>query len=161
LGRWVENDLNKTTKMRLIFDHPMAFRPLGKIYGSRGDGCGTCGMLGILGVLGDGAYALCGIGETVPEMVFGHAGTDRLEDVWMGSPVLTEIREGIPKALKGICGQCLMRSRCRGSCIAQNYYSNKDLWAPFWFCKEAHAKGLFPASRLAGEDLGDKSAAVA
>ena len=161
LGRWVENDLSKTTKMRLMFDHPMAFRPLGKIYSSQSDGCGTCGVLGILGVLGDGAYALCGIGETVPEMVFGHAGTDRLEDVWMGSPVLTEIREGMPKALKGICGQCLMRSRCRGSCIAQNYYSNKDLWAPFWFCREAHSRGLFPVSRLAEDDPGDRSAAVA
>ena len=161
LGRWVENDLSKTTKMRLIFDYPMAFSPFGKIFGSRGDGCGTCGVLGILGVLGDGAYALCGIGETVPEMVFGHAATNRLEEVWKHSPVLTEIREGMPKAFKGICGQCLMRSRCRGSCIAQNYYSNKDLWAPFWFCNEAHAKGLFPASRLAGEEPEDPNAAVA
>jgi SynChlorMet cassette radical SAM/SPASM protein ScmF len=161
LGRWVDNDLSKSTKLRLIFDQPMAFSPLGKIYGSRGDGCGTCSVFGILGVLGDGAYALCGIGETVPEMVFGHAATNRLEEVWKHSPVLTEIREGMPKAFKGICGQCLMRSRCRGSCIAQNYYSNKDLWAPFWFCKEAHAKGLFPASRLAEDDPGDMSAAVA
>jgi SynChlorMet cassette radical SAM/SPASM protein ScmF len=161
LGRWVENDLSASTKLRLIFDHPMAFRPLGKIYGSNGSGCGTCGVLGILGVLGDGTYALCGIGETVPEMVFGHAGTDRLEDVWQNNPVLSQMREGMPKAFKGVCRQCLMRSRCLGSCIAQNYYSDKDLWAPFWFCREAHAMGLFPASRLAGEVLDDKAVAVA
>ncbi len=161
LGRWVENDLSASTKLRLIFDHPMAFRPLGKIYGSNRSGCGTCGVLGILGVLGDGTYALCGIGETVPEMVFGHAGTDRLEDVWQNNPVLSEMREGMPKAFKGICAQCLMRSRCLGSCIAQNYYSNKDLWAPFWFCQEAHSKGLFPAGRLAGEVSVDQSVSVA
>jgi SynChlorMet cassette radical SAM/SPASM protein ScmF len=160
LGRWVENDLSKSTKLRLTFDQPMAFRPLGKVYGSSGTGCGTCGVLGILGVLGDGSYALCGIGETVPEMLFGHAETHRLEDVWRTSPVLTEIREGMPKAFKGICGQCLMRSRCLGSCLAQNYYSNKDLWAPFWFCQQAHARGLFPVSRLAGEPE-DRAAAVA
>jgi len=160
LGKWVETDLSASTKLRVIFDQPMAFRPLGKIYGSRGNGCAVCGVLGILGVLGDGAYALCGIGETVPEMVFGHAGTDRLEDVWKNNPVLQEIREGMPKAFKGICAQCLMRSRCLGSCLAQNYYSNKDIWAPFWFCREASRKGLFPASRLAGEPE-DRVAAVA
>jgi len=93
-------------------------------------------------------------------MVFGHAGTDRLEEVWNNNPVLKEIREGLPKRLTGICGDCLMRSRCRGSCIAQNYYSNKNLWAPFWFCEQARARGLFPVSRLA-EEPEDKSAAVA
>lgn len=161
LGRWVDTDLSKSTKMRLIFDYPMAFRPLGKIYGSTADGCGTCGVLGILGVLGDGTYALCGIGETVPEMVFGRAGTDRLEEVWKHNPVLQEIREGMPKAFKGVCARCLMRSRCRGSCLAQNYYSNHDLWAPFWFCREAYDKRLFPASRLAEEGPDDKSVAAA
>ncbi len=143
LGRWVENDLSKSTKLRLIFDHPMAFRPLGNIYGSQGTGCATCGVLGILGVLGDGSYALCGIGETVPEMAFGNAATDRLEDVWMNNPVLKEIRDGMTKAFKGICAECLMRSRCRGSCIAQNYYSNKDLWAPFWFAIRPTPRGSF------------------
>ncbi len=160
LGRWVENDLRKSAKLRLIFDHPMAFRPLGTIYGAKGNGCGTCGVLGILGVLGDATYALCGIGETVPEMVFGHAGTDRLEEVWDNNPVLKEIREGMPKAFKGICAECLMRSRCRGSCLAQNYYANKDLWAPFWFCEQAYARGLFPVSRLA-EASGRRGAEVA
>jgi SynChlorMet cassette radical SAM/SPASM protein ScmF len=151
LGAWVENHLSPTVGIKIFFDHPAAFRPLGKIYGANGDGCATCGLLGILGVLGDGAYALCGIGETVPEMVFGYAGKDRLEDVWKHNTMLNEIREGLPKALKGVCGQCLMRSQCLGSCIAQNYYSNKDLWAAHWFCSEAYKKGLFPASRLGGE----------
>jgi len=33
-------------------------------------------------------------------------------------------------------------------CIAQNYYSKGSLWAPYWFCEQAEAAGLFPASRL-------------
>jgi SynChlorMet cassette radical SAM/SPASM protein ScmF len=155
LGVWAENHLSPTAGIKIFFDHPAAFRPLGKIYGANGDGCATCGLFGILGVLGDGAYALCGIGETVPEMVFGYAGRDRLEDIWKNNPILTQIREGMPKALKGVCGQCLMRSQCLGSCIAQNYYSNKDLWAPHWFCSEAYNKGLFPASRLSDRTSGE------
>lgn len=151
LGAWAEGHLSKRVDIMIFFDHPAAFRPLGKIYGANGDGCSSCGLLGILGVLGDGAYALCGIGETVPEMIFGYAGKDPLEDVWKHNWILNEIREGMPKSFKGVCGECLMRSQCLGGCIAQNYYSSKDIWAPHWFCVEAHNKGLFPVSRLAGE----------
>ena len=148
LGRWVENTLSTSTRLRLIYSHPMAFRPFGKMFGHNGDGCGICGIRGILGVLADGSYALCGIGETVPDLVFGHAATDRLESIWENAPVLLDIREGLPNRLEGICGDCLMNSRCLGSCIAQNYYSSKNLWAPFWYCEEAHKRGLFPESRL-------------
>jgi hypothetical protein len=33
-------------------------------------------------------------------------------------------------------------------CVAQNYYRSGDLFAPFWFCEQAEAAGLFPESRL-------------
>lgn len=148
LGRWVENSLSSSTVLPVVFHHPAAFRPLGRMFGEKADGCGMCGILGILGVLADGSYALCGIGESVPEMVFGHASEDRLEDVWAESPVLKEIREGLPRRLDGACRDCLMKNFCFGSCIAQNYYRAGSLWAPFWFCEEAAARGLFPVSRL-------------
>ena len=60
-----------------------AFRPLSKIFTGP---AGRCGIFGIIGVLGDGKYALCGIGETVPELVFGHPETDKLVDVWNDNP---------------------------------------------------------------------------
>ncbi len=41
-----------------------------------------CGILGILGVIASGHYALCGIGEHVPELVFGEVGVDTLAAVW-------------------------------------------------------------------------------
>jgi SynChlorMet cassette radical SAM/SPASM protein ScmF len=68
MGRWVENTLSRETSLPLIFHHPAAFRPLGRLFGNGADGCGVCGILGILGVLADGSYALCGIGETMPEL---------------------------------------------------------------------------------------------
>jgi len=148
LGQWVENTISASTGLRLIYSHPIAFRPLGKMFSNNGDGCGVCGIFGILGVLANGSYALCGIGETVPEFVFGHAGRDRLEDVWENNSVLQEIRDGLPERLEGICCDCLMKNRCLGNCIALNYYRSKSLWAPFWFCEEANAKGLFPETRV-------------
>jgi radical SAM protein with 4Fe4S-binding SPASM domain len=91
---------------------------------------------------------LCGIGETVPELVFGHAAQDRLEEVWRENAVLQDLREGLPHRFEGICGQCLMKRVCLGSCVAQNYYRSKSLWAGFWYCEEARKEGLFPTTRL-------------
>jgi SynChlorMet cassette radical SAM/SPASM protein ScmF len=148
LGKWVENTLSAATGLNLYYDHPMAFQPLGKMFGQNGDGCGTCGIRGILGVLADGSYALCGIGERVHDLVFGHASKDILERVWTNTPVLQDIREELHHKLEGICGHCLMKEICLGSCLAQNYYRSKSLWEPFWFCEEAHNRGLFPETRI-------------
>jgi len=149
IGSWVENGLSLTTKLPLHYSHPLAFRPMGKMYGRAGTGCGVCGIKGIIGVLADGNYAICGIGETVPELVFGDAAKDALADVWGGHPVLREIREGLPRRLGGICSNCLMKSVCLGTCIAQNYYISRSLWASNWYCEEAQSLGLFPRTRVA------------
>ncbi len=146
LGAWVETTLTASAKLRLFYSHPAAFKPMSKMFGDQ-QGCGVCGILGILGVLANGSYALCGIGETVPELVFGHASVDRLEDVWRDSSVLNELRDGLPRRFEGVCGECLMKGMCLGSCVAQNYYRSKNLWAAFWYCEEAQRRGLFPGSR--------------
>jgi SynChlorMet cassette radical SAM/SPASM protein ScmF len=147
LGARVENELSNRSALRLYYSHPIAFRPLGNLFGDGGN-CGICGIHRIIGVLAGGSYALCGIGETVPELVFGDAAKDALADVWKNDPVLREIREGLPRRLGGICGECLMKGVCLGNCIAQNYYRSRNLWAPFWYCEEASRMGLFPSSRI-------------
>ncbi|MBF0498878.1 MAG: SynChlorMet cassette radical SAM/SPASM protein ScmF [Candidatus Riflebacteria bacterium] len=145
LGRHVELSLAPKTKLRLFFDQPHAFRTLSRI--SNGDGNNACGIFGIMGVLSSGQYALCGIGAQIPELVFGAIGKTTLKEIWKNHPILNAIREGLPDRLDGICGRCLMKQRCLGSCIAQNYYSTSSLWAPYWFCRQAEEAGLFPASR--------------
>jgi len=148
LGQWVENTLSASTALRLYYDQPLAFRPLGKMFADSGDGCGVCGILGILGVLADGSYSLCGIGQTVPDLIFGHVSANRLDDIWNTAPILQELREGLPQRLEGVCAECLMKGICLGSCIAQNYYSAKNIWAPFWYCEQAYTQGLFPKTRM-------------
>lgn len=145
LGRHVEMELAPTTKLRLFFSYPLAFRPLSRI--AEGDSCNVCGIFGILGVLASGHYALCGIGEQVPELLFGTVGKDLLAAVWREHPTLEALRAGLPARLEGVCARCLMKASCLGSCIAQNYYRSGDLWAPFWFCTQAEETNLFPASR--------------
>ncbi len=147
LGRRVLHEIAPSTDLPMYFTQPAAFQPLGKMLGEKGGGCGVCGIKNILGVLADGSYSLCGIGESVPELVFGHSSIDSLEDVWMNSEVLKALREGLPEKLEGICSECLVKKACNGSCVAQNYYRSKSLWAPFWFCEEAEKANLFPATR--------------
>jgi SynChlorMet cassette radical SAM/SPASM protein ScmF len=147
-GRWVETELSKRTKLRLFYSHPHAFRPLSRMLGDEREGCGVCGIFQQLGVLSDGSYALCGIGENVKDLTFGHSTEISLEDVWKKTDILRQIREGLPQKLEGVCGDCLMKEVCRGSCLAQNYYQTKKLWSPFWYCDQAMKKGIFPKGRL-------------
>lgn len=150
IGKWVETRIGAVAgKIPVYFSHPRAFQPLGKVLGGHDGGtCGVCGILGVLGVLAEGSYALCGIGETVPEFIFGNASTDRLEDIWENTTTLKQIREVIPDKLEGVCGLCVMKNICFGHCVAQNFYASKSLLAPYWYCEMAHEKGLFPKSRL-------------
>jgi SynChlorMet cassette radical SAM/SPASM protein ScmF len=147
LGQWVENTLSKSTSLALHYSHPIAFRPLSNLFGNSGS-CGVCNILGILGVLADGTYALCGIGENVPELTCGNAAKVSLKEAWEHSSFLCELRKGMPVRLEGVCGECINKNICLGGCIAQNYYRSKNLWAPYWYCDEARRKGLFPTGRL-------------
>lgn len=144
----VEGLFSACAKIPLTSNAPPAFRSLKNMFDERAGRYSRCGIFHILGVLGDGSYALCGIGETTPELIFGNANTDSLKDVWNNSLVLKRIREGIPDRLKGICGACLMKRVCLGNCVAFNYYYSKDVLAEFWFCARAYEAGAFPVTRL-------------
>jgi SynChlorMet cassette radical SAM/SPASM protein ScmF len=147
VGAWIEDEVSRKRSISLIFGHPAAFKPLNRLFGEKGS-CNTCNIHHIIGVLSNGSYAVCGIGQNVPEMILGNARDHCLAGVWEHHPLLKKIRTEIPKNLKGICNECLMSNICLGSCVAQNFYSNNDLLAPFWYCKSAYQKGLFPATRV-------------
>jgi len=147
LGAWVEKTVAPAATVPVYYDHPDAFRPMSRMYGKDGDGRASCGIFGILGVLADGAYALCGIGASRSELVFGHAERDALATVWTNTPILQQIRVGLPERLQGICQECLLKTGCLGSCLAQNFYRSDSLWAPYWYCEQAASAGLFPETR--------------
>jgi SynChlorMet cassette radical SAM/SPASM protein ScmF len=146
IGEYVEKILPARPKLQVFFDSPYAFRSLSGI--ACGKGCFRCKILNIIGVIASGEYALCGIGYHVKDLVFGLAGIDSLERIWKENEVLNSLRSGIPDKLEGICSKCLMKDVCLGSCIAQNFYRSKNIWAPFWFCDMANREGLFPKTRI-------------
>jgi SynChlorMet cassette radical SAM/SPASM protein ScmF len=149
LNQRLQKEIQPRYELPIFLDVPMAFKPLGNLV--EGAGLTSCGILGILGLLADGHYALCGVGEHIPELVYCQAGIGRLAEIWSGHLLLQELREGLPKDLKGVCRDCLMKKVCLGSCVAMNYQQGQGLLASYWFCEAARAENLFPESRLQGK----------
>lgn len=149
IGRWVERDLQPRCSINLHYSWPMAFFSLKRL---ANDSLGVCGIHSILGILPAGQLAMCGIGEMIPELCYGHLGVDNLAEVWATHPMLADLRATVPGRLEGICARCLMRESCLGSCVAQNYHEARSLTAPYWFCERAEAAGVFPPRRLRPDD---------
>ena len=145
IGQWVEGELQKRSSIRLHYSWPMAFYSLKHLLNLDGH---SCNIFNILGILPSGHLAMCGIGIQVPDLCYGLLGEDPIADLWTSNPILADLRQSLPKDLEGVCGKCIFRGQCLGSCVAENYHTYGKLVAPFWFCQEAYAKGFFPLSRL-------------
>jgi SynChlorMet cassette radical SAM/SPASM protein ScmF len=148
LGDWVEETLQKQSKIDIFYDLPMAFYKADRLFGKEKRRGSICNIREIISVLSDGSYSLCGIGEHSPDLIFGHVSDCSLQEIWKNHPIINEIREGMPQRFEGVCGHCIFKKICNASCLAQNFYRTNNLWAPFWFCDSAFSKQLFPKSRL-------------
>lgn len=144
LGKWINTELQKRTKIMIYYHWPMAFFNLKQLFHSAGF---TCQVFNILGILASGQLAMCGIGTQVPDLCYGFLGEDNVNDIWLNHPKIVELREKFPKTLEGICARCDFRSCCLGNCVAENYYVSGQLTSPNWFCQKADEAGLFPVSR--------------
>jgi SynChlorMet cassette radical SAM/SPASM protein ScmF len=136
----------------IYLDVPMAFKDIGEM---KHGGCGLCAIKNILGILSDGTVSICGIGYLDENLIFGNARKDPacLKDIWSNNGMLKEIREKVPSMLEGVCGMCVFKKRCLGSCRAEVYHNTASLMAPHWFCQQAYEQGLFPSTRLIPEEL--------
>ena len=142
--RRVEMDRVEQSKIPIHFDIPFAFYTIRKLLD---DNLGRCTVMNILGLLAGGELSLCGIGVTVPELVYGHIEKDSLRNIWCNSPGLIQLREKVPVSLEGVCSKCMHRDLCQGACVAHNYHIAGKLNAPYQFCHIADELGLFPDSR--------------
>jgi SynChlorMet cassette radical SAM/SPASM protein ScmF len=144
LYRHLENEIVPHSKIGIFFDITFAFRPIRRLLD---DSFGKCAVRNILGVLASGELSLCGIGVTIPELIYGHIEKDDLREVWCHNPKLALLREQIPVGLEGICAECIHRDYCQGECVAHNFHTRGKLNAPYYLCDQAEALGLFPISR--------------
>jgi SynChlorMet cassette radical SAM/SPASM protein ScmF len=144
LYQTIQAEVAPQSRIPIYFDVPIAFIPLRKLINGPNN---RCTIRNIIGLLSTGDYALCGIGTTEPELIYGNARADDLRDVWCASQGLLKLREQIPARLEGICAQCIHRDHCQGACVANNFHTTGKLNAPYYFCDRAEQSGLFPASR--------------
>jgi len=146
LYRMVEREClsNKNNSIDIIFDLPVALRSITDI---KKRGIIECRILNILGILANGDFSICGIGQTIDELRMGNLYQDSIKDIWQDNRILADLRRDLPGRLKGICGRCIFRFQCLGSCRANAYAMTKDLFAPYFLCEESYESGLFPDSR--------------
>lgn len=146
IAHWIRGDLQRRTPIRLMLATPPALYSVGELLQHAQDG--QCRVLNILGILGSGEMALCGIGQTIPDLCFGRLGEVSVAEVWLDNPVLRQLRADLTSSYPDLCGRCLHAGRCLTYCVAHNYQDTGRLVTPAQLCAEAYERGLFPASRL-------------
>lgn len=123
---------------------PPALTPLEQL-----DGVHTCGWGdNVLGLLSTGEVSMCSASYDDPDMIAGNAHETPLMDIWRNSKFFEELRAVGNGAVKGVCGNCVFYSACRGVCKMSSYghYGEKD--APYPLCQEFYNRGLFPRYAL-------------
>lgn len=148
LARYVRENLRKRFNISIVYNIPPALTPLRELWRTRGR-TGSCNVRTILGILGRGEIALCGIGRSIPELVYGHLGEESIREIWLTHPRIRELRRALDDigSYPGICEQCIHAKTCRTGCVALNYVDSKQLVWPSWLCREAEGRGIFPAAR--------------
>ena len=139
-------EANRAKKwLTLVMPIPPAFQSLTSLTAGPSFECDICNRMA---VLPDGSVSLCGIGQTLREMVMGNVNHESLETIWENSLKVKEMRENIPSKLEGICGNCMHSKRCKGYCRSTAITLTGNLYAPNPICQEAYANNLFPVSRM-------------
>lgn len=146
LAHFIRGELQERTPIRLILSTPPALYSVGELVEWGPDQ--ECHVRHILGVLGSGDTALCGIGQTVPELCFGNLEETGVREVWLHHPMLLRLREDLDGEYPSLCGRCIHAHRCLTHCVAQNYVDSGRLVTPHTLCAAAYERGLFPVSRL-------------
>ncbi len=148
LDRYVREDLRPRAKVGLVLNTPPALRPIDELWRTRGR-TGDCGVQRILGILGTGDIAMCGIGRSIPELVYGRLGENSIRDIWLNNSTLQELRVVLEdiRAFPGVCGECTHAKSCRTGCVAQNYVDSHQLVWPDPLCVQAEQRGVFPETR--------------
>jgi SynChlorMet cassette radical SAM/SPASM protein ScmF len=149
LSEYINNELRPQSKIEVIRSLPPALTSLGELRRTMGQ-CGDCGVETILGILGTGEIAMCGIGQTIPALVYGKLGKDSIRSIWLNNPIIRDLRRDLSdaKGYPGICGNCIHAKSCRTGCVAENYVQNGSLVSPQFECLAAEQGGIFPKTRM-------------
>jgi radical SAM protein with 4Fe4S-binding SPASM domain len=106
----------------------------------------------MIGVGPTGIASLCHVTNNLPEFVFGDLKETSLTEIWLNNERLKQFRTFDPDALKGVCGNCLARSVCRGGCRLSAFSNYGEFLAPDSQCQVVYNMGKFPDYALEDPD---------
>jgi radical SAM protein with 4Fe4S-binding SPASM domain len=109
----------------------------------------------MLGVSHAGAVGLCHVAVNRGLLIFDHLKNNNIIDIWRKNEELQKFRSIDSNRLKGVCGNCLARSLCKGGCrlTAAIRYGVDDFYAPNPQCQNVYSIGEFPLYALENEGL--------
>jgi len=143
LNESIEKKISKQYPFPILTNLPPAFRKINKMRQA-----GRCGIFSILGVLANGDVSICGIANSLPELICGNIKHSKLKDIWENGTVFSTIRKEVPSKLEGICSRCILKAFCLGQCRAESFYKYKNFRKAFDFCEETFKLGIFPKQWL-------------
>lgn len=107
---------------------------------------------GMLGIGYSGKVALCHVGSDNDMFIFDDVKKTPISKIWKENEKLLKFKELNVDKLKGICGNCLARSLCRGGCRLHAMMKYKgDFYAPDPECQNVYNLGKFPKYAMEDE----------
>lgn len=109
--------------------------------------------MGMLGIGYSGKVALCHVGSDNDMFIFDNVKENSISKIWNENEKLKKYKEFDVNKLKGICGNCLARSLCRGGCRLHAMMKyNGDFYAPDPECQNVYNLGKFPDHAIEDEN---------
>lgn len=106
--------------------------------------CGNCPTLNLLSIMPNGDFGLCADAKLHETFNFGNIFEQDLDNVWSSHPSLLFLREVIPSQLEGVCGQCMVKDICKGSCRAVSVSAGGKINSPHPICHWLYEQSKFP-----------------
>lgn len=98
----------------------------------------------VLGIVPDGSVTVCALTRDREELRFGHVLQGELESMWLRGGGPRRKAQYYAATLEGVCGDCLFRRQCKGSCRVDAYEREGSFTAPYPLCASLDREGLFP-----------------
>ncbi len=143
------NKLSETYSFRLLLHLNKPFLLFDQILDKFTCG-GYCGIKSALSILSDGTVSVCSLGRfTDKRYTFGNVASASLSEIWDNEKLLVDLRsETYHTKLEGVCGNCIFKKSCGGSCRAASLVEYNEIYAPFPNCQQLYNQGLFPENYL-------------
>jgi radical SAM protein with 4Fe4S-binding SPASM domain len=115
------------------------------VFRDKHTGCTTSCAFPLLGILPDGDITICAMSRNDERLRMGSVNTGTLAEAWREGR-LEDIRRRYLGAeeLEGICGDCVWKRACRGSCRVRAMQDSGGFFAAFPACRDAAERGEFP-----------------